>query len=65
MSTHNIPFSMYKRNHPKLSKICSYGIFFQGTQVRVRNNHDKQAISVRATDGLLSLYQIKTDKPYL
>ena len=27
MSTHNIPFSIYKKNHPKLSQICNYGIF--------------------------------------
>ena len=28
MSTHNIPFSNIKKeNHPKLSQICSYGIF--------------------------------------
>ena len=29
MSTHNIPFSTYKKkeNHSKLSQICSYGIF--------------------------------------
>ena len=29
MSTHNIPFSSIK-NHPKLSQICSYGIFSKG-----------------------------------
>ena len=28
MSTHNIIFSIYKKeNHPKLSQTCSYGIF--------------------------------------
>ena len=28
--THNIPFSIYiKEIHPKLSQICSYGIFFK------------------------------------
>ena len=27
MSTHNIPFSILKGNHPKLSQICSYRIF--------------------------------------
>ena len=27
MSTQNIPFSVWKRKHPKLSQICSYGIF--------------------------------------
>ena len=32
--------------------------FFQGTQERVRNSHGKQAISVRATDGLLYLVLI-------
>ena len=29
--------------------------FFQGTQERVRNSHGKQAISVRATEGLLGV----------
>ena len=32
MRTHNIPFSIYKKNHPKLSKICSYGIFSKGPE---------------------------------
>ena len=52
MSTHNIPFSILKTKHPKLSKICSYGIF-QETQERVPNSRDKIPISVRATEGLL------------
>ena len=30
MSTHNIPFSIYKENLPNLSQICSYGIFSTG-----------------------------------
>ena len=31
MSTHSIPFSIYKKeNHPKLSQIYIYGIFSQG-----------------------------------
>ena len=30
MSIHNIPFSIKKNMHPKLSKICSYGLFFKG-----------------------------------
>ena len=30
MSTHNIHFQYIKGNHPKLSQICSYGIFSQG-----------------------------------
>ena len=53
MSTHNIPFSILNENNPKLSQICSYRIFFQGTQEQVRNSHGKQAMSVRATEGLL------------
>ena len=28
MSTHNVPFSIYKRKSSKLSQICSYWIFF-------------------------------------
>ena len=54
MSTHKIPFFQYKiENHPDLTQICSYGIFFQGTQERVRNSRDKRAISVRAIEVLL------------
>ena len=53
MSTHNIPFSIKKENHPKLSQICSYRILFQGSQERVRNSRGKRAISVRATEVLL------------
>ena len=30
MSTHNIPFFNMKKKHPKLSQICSYGIFSKG-----------------------------------
>ena len=30
MSTHNIPFSIHKENHPKLFQISSYGIFSKG-----------------------------------
>ena len=30
MSTHNIPFSIQKKNHTELSRICSYRIFSNG-----------------------------------
>ena len=32
MSTHNIPFSIYKKkeNHPKLFQICIHAIFSKG-----------------------------------
>ena len=55
MSTHNIPFSIYKKtkkntlNYPKSAAMG----FFQGTQERVRNNHGKRAASVRAIEILL------------
>ena len=48
-------FQYEKEKHPKLFQICSYGIFFQGTQERVRKSHGKQAISVRAIEVLLYL----------
>ena len=32
MSTHIIPFSTEKENQPKLSQICSYGIFSKGLE---------------------------------
>ena len=48
MSTHNIPFSIYKKkitlNYPKSTVMG----FFQGTQERVQNSHGKRAINVRA-----------------
>ena len=52
MSTDNIPFSIKKKNHPKLSQICSEG-FFQGSQERVLVRQGKRAISVRAIEVLL------------
>ena len=30
MSTHNVPFSLKKENHPKLSHFCSYRLLFKG-----------------------------------
>ena len=51
VNTHNTIFNV-KGNHLKLSKICNYGIFPRA-QVRVRNSHEKQAISVRAIEVLL------------
>ena len=53
MSTHNIPFSIYKKEFPLIyPKFAALGCF-QGTQERVRNSRGKRAISVRATEGLL------------
>ena len=46
-------FNIKKENHPKLSQICTYLNFFQGTQERVRNSRGKRAISVRAIEALL------------
>ena len=46
-------FNMNTKNHPKLSQICSYGIFFQGTQECVKNIHGKGVIS--ATEAQLYL----------
>ena len=46
-------FQYEKEKQPKLSQICSYGIFFQGIQERVRKGHGKRAISVRAIEVLL------------
>ena len=42
-------------NYPK---IAAMGLF-PGTQERVRNNHGKRAISVRATDELIFMSRIK------
>ena len=53
MSTYNIPFQDKIEHHPKLTEICSYKNFSQGTQERVRNSHGKRAISVRAIEVVL------------
>ena len=37
-------------------KSAAMGFLFQGTRERVRNSHGKRAISVRATEVLLYLY---------
>ena len=42
-------------NYPKYNSVCSYGIFFQGTQERTRNSRGKRAIGVRAIEVLLYL----------
>ena len=44
--THNIPFQYKIEHSPKLTQICSYKIFFLGTQERVRNSRGKLAIEV-------------------
>ena len=56
MCTHNISFQYVKENHAKFFQICSHGMFFQGTQERVRNSQDKRAIRVRATEVLLHVF---------
>ena len=54
MSTHNIYYFECKiENQPKLTQICSNGIYFQGTHERVRNSRGKRAISVPANEVLL------------
>ena len=47
-----------KENHPKLSQICSYGIFPRdSSSKRIRNSRGKGAISVPATEGLLYMVE--------
>ena len=53
MSTHNIPFSICKRKSPLIIPNLLHWNVFVGTQERVRNSRDKQAISVRAIEVLL------------
>ena len=55
-------FNIKKENHPKLAQICSYGIFFQGTQGRVRNSLAKRAISFRATEWNMNPLHIQQQK---
>ena len=50
MSTHNIPFSIYKRKSANINSNLQLLDFFQGTRRRVRNSRGKGAVSVRATE---------------
>ena len=40
-------------NYLKYNNVCSYWIFFQRTQERVRNSRGKRAIGVQAIEVLL------------
>ena len=52
MSTHNIPFSILKGNHPKLSQICSYGIFSK----RLKNEFETAVINKPSATAEVLLY---------
>ena len=53
MSTHNIPFSI--ENHPKLSYICSYGIFSKG----LKNKFETAVVNMPSVFKPLKVYCIK------
>ena len=55
MSTHKIPFSIYKKKFTLNYSKSAVRDFSKGTQERVRNSRGKRAIRVRATEGLLYL----------
>ena len=52
MSTHNIPFQYKKENHPKLSQICSYGIFSKG----LKNEFDTAVVNGPSMFESLKVY---------
>ena len=59
--THHAIINIKKKitlNYPKYNNVCSYRIFFQGTQERVRNSRGKRAIGVRAIEVLLYFLNI-------
>ena len=61
-------FNIKKENQPKLSQICSYGIFPRDSITSSKHPiHGKRAINVRGTEVLLYLlYIIRADfKPGL
>ena len=61
MSTYNIPFSIYKENQLKSSQICSYQIFFQGTQ-RPSVFEPLKLYCIRETHSLPNVYHnVKVD----
>ena len=55
-------FNINKKIHLNYPKSAAMG-FFERTQDQVRNNRGKQAISVRATKGILYLVCIKKSSP--
>ena len=46
-------FNIKKKIILNFPQICSHGIFFQGTQLRVRNSQSKRVSRVRAIEVLL------------
>ena len=58
MSTHNIPFSIWKKNHPKLSQICSFEICPRDPRTSSKQQW-LTSHSVRATEMLLYYYGAK------
>ena len=53
MRTQNIPvLNIKKENHPKLSKICSYGIFFKG----LKNKFETAVVNEPSVFEPLKLY---------
>ena len=55
MSTHNIPFSIYEK-HPKLSQICSYGLFSKG----LKNEFETAVVNEPSVFEPLKFYCIST-----
>ena len=53
---YHFQYEKEKKQTPKLSQFCSYGIF-PGTPERVRNSRGKRAISVRAIEVLLYFFK--------
>ena len=48
-------------NYSKYDNACSCGIFWLGTQERVRNSRGKRAIRVRATEVLLCIHNLHSN----
>ena len=57
MTTHNIPFSIQKKNTLNYSKSVQPRDFL-GTRERVQNSRDERAISVRDTEVLLYMINV-------
>ena len=61
MSTHNIPFSYKKENHPKLSQICSYGIFPSDS---IKNEFETAVVNEPSVLEPLKFYYISISQIY-
>ena len=55
MRTHNIPFNIITKNHPKLPEVCSYEIFSKG----LKNQFETAVVNEPSVFEPLKFYCIR------